>query len=165
MQQAAISTALPGRYSRAKKDEFKIMGYEHKDFFTRIDSILSYYEASRLLLDTSKRNALFKHNLPVYTKIGDNGPVKYGIEANVKNSLIADGCVIEGTVENSILFRGVRVAKGTVIKDSVLLQGTKVGSKCNITSVITDKNVEISSEKVLTGSETYPLYIGKDGKI
>ena len=125
----------------------------------------NYYLANQMLLDTDKRNALFKKNMPVYTKIGDNGPVKYGLESNVKNSLIADGCIIEGTVENSILFRGVKVGKGTVVKNCVLLQGTKIGSKCNISSVITDKNVEISSEKVLTGSETYPLYIGKDGRI
>ena len=150
---------------QGKKEEYKIMGYEHKDFFTKIDSIQSYYQANKLLLDANKKNALFKSNLPVYTKIGDNGPVKYGIEANVKNSLIADGCIIEGIVENSILFRGVKVAKGTVIKNCVLLQSTKVGSNCTITSVITDKNVEISSDKVQTGSDTYPLYIGKDGKI
>ena len=91
---------------QGKKDEYKIMGYEHKDFFTKIDSIQSYDKANKMLLDADKKNALFKSNLPVYTKIGDNGPVKYGIEANVKNSLIADGCIIEGTVENSILFRG-----------------------------------------------------------
>ncbi|MBR4628163.1 MAG: glucose-1-phosphate adenylyltransferase subunit GlgD [Ruminococcus sp.] len=150
---------------QGKKDEYHIMGYEHKDFFTRIDSVQSYFQASMMLLDSNKRNALFKPSLPVYTKIGDNGPVKYGLESNVKNSLIADGCIIEGTVENSILFRGVKVGKGTVVKNCVLLQSTKVGSKCNISSVITDKNVEISSEKVLTGSDTYPLYIGKDGKI
>ncbi len=150
---------------QGKKDEYKIMGYEHKEFFTRVDSVQNYYLANQMLLDTDKRNALFKKNMPVYTKIGDNGPVKYGLESNVKNSLIADGCIIEGTVENSILFRGVKVGKGTVVKNCVLLQGTKIGSKCNISSVITDKNVEISSEKVLTGSETYPLYIGKDGRI
>jgi len=73
--------------------------------------------------------------------------------------------VIEGTVENSILFRGVKVGKGAVVKNCVLLQGTKIGNKCDITSIITDKNVEISDEKVLTGSETYPLYIGKNGRI
>jgi glucose-1-phosphate adenylyltransferase len=150
---------------QGKKDEYKIMGYEHKGFFTKIDSVQNYYKASRLLLDPEKRNALFTRHLPVYTKIGDNGPVKYGLEANVKNSLIADGCIIEGTVENSILFRGVKIGKGTVVRDSVLLQSTKIDTNCNITSVITDKNVEISSDKVLTGSETYPLYIGKDGKI
>ena len=118
-----------------------------------------------MLLDTDTRNALFKKNVPVFTKIGDNGPVKYGLESNIKNSLIADGCIIEGTVENSVIFRGVKIGKGTVVRDSILLQGTVIGSKCNITSIITDKNVEISNEKVLTGSETYPLYIGKNGKI
>ena len=103
--------------------------------------------------------------MPIYTKIGDKGPVKYGLESNISNSLIADGCIIEGTVENSILFRGVKVGKDTVIKDSILMQGTVIGSKCAVTSVITDKNVEISNEKVLTGSETYPLYISKNAKI
>ena len=145
--------------------DFKIMGYKHDGFFTRIDSIQDYYNASRLLLDPTKKNALFMKNMPVFTKIGDNGPVKYGLESNIKDSLIADGCIIEGTVINSILFRGVRIGKDTVVKDCVLFQGTKVGSSCSISSVITDKNVEISDAKVLTGSETYPLYIGKGGKI
>ncbi len=150
---------------QGKKDEYKIMGYEHKDFFTRIDSVQSFYRANMMLLESDKRDAVFKKNHPVYTKIADNGPAKYGLDSNIKNSLIADGCVIEGTVENSILFRGVKVGKGAVVKNSILLQGTVVGNKCDITSIITDKNVEISNEKVLTGSETYPLYIGKNGKI
>jgi glucose-1-phosphate adenylyltransferase len=150
---------------QGKKDEYNIMGYEHKEFFTRIDSIQNYYSANQILLNTEKRNALFRKNMPVYTKIGDNGPVKYGLESNVKNSLIADGCIIEGTVENSILFRGVKVGKGTVVRNSVLLQSTKIGKNCTIGSIITDKNVEISDDKVLTGSDTYPLYIGKDGKL
>lgn len=150
---------------QGKMNEYKIMGYEHKDFFTRIDSVQNYYAANKMLLDSEKRNALFKKSMPVYTKIGDNGPVKYGLESNIKNSLIADGCIIEGTVENSILFRGVKVGKGTVVKNSVILQSTKIGDNCSISSVITDKCVEISDDKVLTGSETYPLYIGKNGKI
>ena len=150
---------------QGKTNEYKIMGYEHKDFFTRIDSIQSYYSANKMLLEAEKRNALFRKNAPVYTKIGDNAPVKYGLESDVKNSLIADGCVIEGTVKNSVLFRGVKVGKGTVIENSVILQNTKIGDNCKISSVITDKSVEISNEKVLTGSETYPLYIGKNGKI
>lgn len=150
---------------QGKNDEYRIMGYEHKGLFMRIDSIQSFYTANQMLLDSEKRNALFKKSMPVYTKIGDNGPVKYGLESDISNSLIADGCVIEGTVENSILFRGVTVGKGTVIRDCVLLQGTKVGANCTLSSIITDKNVEISDDKVLTGSETYPLYIGKNGKI
>ncbi|MBO6116374.1 MAG: glucose-1-phosphate adenylyltransferase subunit GlgD [Ruminococcus sp.] len=148
-----------------KSADYKILGYEHKDFFMRIDSVQNYYRANHMLLEKDKRAALFKSKLPVYTKIGDNGPAKYGLESNIKNSLIADGCIIEGTVENSILFRGVRIGKGAVIKDSVIMQGTRIGNNCSISSVITDKNVEISDDKVLTGSETYPLYIGKKGKI
>ncbi len=141
------------------------MGYEHKDFFVKIDSVENYFAANKMLLDAEKRNALFKIDMPVYTKVGDNGPAKYGLESNIKNSLIADGCIIEGTVENSVIFRGVKIGKDTVVKDSVIMQGAKIGSGCNISSVITDKNVEISDEKSLTGSETYPLYIGKNGKI
>lgn len=148
-----------------KNSGYKIMGYEHKDFFVRIDSVESYFAANKMLLDAEKRNALFKIDMPVYTKVGDNGPAKYGLESKIKNSLIADGCVIEGTVENSVVFRGVKIGKDTVVKDSVIMQGSKIGSGCNISSVITDKNVEISDEKSLTGSETYPLYIGKNGKI
>lgn len=150
---------------QSKKDDFKIVGYEHDTFFTKIDSVRNFYNANMSLLETDKRDALFLKDYPIYTKIGDNGPVKYGLESNVKNSLIADGCVIEGTVENSVLFRGVKVGKGAVVKNSVLLQGTKIGSNCEISSIIADKNVEISDSKVLTGSETYPLYIGKNGKI
>ncbi len=148
-----------------RNSDYKIMGYEHKEFFVRIDSVEGYFAANKMLLDSEKRNALFKNNMPVYTKVGDNGPAKYGLESNIKNSLIADGCIIEGTVENSVIFRGVRIGKDTVVRDSVIMQGTVIGSNCSITSIITDKNVEISDEKVLTGSETYPVYITKNGKI
>ncbi len=150
---------------QARVHEFKFMGYEHDGYFSRIDSVKGYYEANMALLDVQNRNALFKSNAPIYTKIGDNGPVKYGLDAVAKNSLIADGCIIEGTVENCILFRGVKVGKGSVVKNCVLMQGTEVHNQCSLNSVITDKNVEISDERVLTGSETYPLYINKNAKL
>ena len=150
---------------QSKNNEYKIMGYEHKGYFTRIDSNQNFYKANMSLLEQDKRDALFRNGATIYTKVGDNAPALYGLESNIKNSLIADGCVIEGTVENSVLFRGVKVGKGTVVKDCVLMQGTVVGEKCSVSSVITDKNVVISDEKILTGSETYPLYVGKNGKI
>jgi glucose-1-phosphate adenylyltransferase len=118
-----------------------------------------------MLLDSEKRNGLFKENLPIFTKIGDNGPVKYGVKARVKDSLIADGCIIEGTVENSVLFRGVRVGKGAVVKNCVLLQGTTINDDCQVTALITDKNVTISDSRAITGSESYPLYIDKNGTL
>ncbi|MBQ8824941.1 MAG: hypothetical protein IJZ64_06905 [Ruminococcus sp.] len=116
-------------------------------------------------MKTDVRNSLFNENAPIYTKVGDNAPVKYGLESSVKNSSIADGCVIEGTVENCVLFRGVKVGKGSVVKNCVIMQGTTIGEKCSIEAIVADKNVEISDEKVLTGSEEYPLYLGKNAKI
>lgn len=150
---------------QARKDEFVIKGYEHKNYFTKIDSLEAYFKSNLALLKTDARNSLFNENAPIYTKVGDNAPVKYGLESSVKNSSIADGCVIEGTVENCVLFRGVKVGKGSVIKNCVIMQGTIIGEKCNIESIVADKNVEISDEKVLTGSEEYPLYLGKNAKI
>jgi glucose-1-phosphate adenylyltransferase len=150
---------------QAKKDEYKIYGFEHKGYYSKIDSIQSYYKANLRLLDFENRTKLFTKDMPIYTKVRDNAPVKYGLEAEVKNSTIADGCVIEGEVENSVLFRGVKVEKGAVVKNCVLQQGTLVGAGCAIDSIITDKNVEIGEDKVLTGSENYPLYISKNAKI
>ena len=148
-----------------KVKEFKIMGYEFDGYFSRIDSVKHYYEANLALLNPENRNQLFKSGAPIYTKIGDNGPVKYGLEAKASNSLIADGCIIEGTVENSILFRGDKVGKGSVVKNCILMQNTNIGADCSLTSVITDKNVTTEDGRVLTGSESYPVYISKNAKL
>lgn len=150
---------------QARCSQFKFVGYEFKGYFSRIDSVKSYYEANLALLNKENRDALFNTSNPIYTKIGDNGPVKYGLDSKVSNSLIADGCIIEGTVENSILFRGVKVGKGSVVKNCVLMQSTEVGESCQLTSMIADKNVTIENGRVLTGSESYPVYIGKNAKL
>lgn len=148
-----------------RKDEFVFKAYEHKDCFFKIDSLESYYKTNLKLQESEVRKSLFNSEAPIYTKTGDNAPVKYGLDSNVKNSSIADGCMIEGTVENCILFRGVKIGKGAVVKNCVLMQGTVVGEKCCLECIVADKNVEISAERVLTGSEEYPLYLGKKAKI
>lgn len=150
---------------QAKKNEYKIMGYEHERYFSIIDSIRAYYDTNMALLDTKNRDNLFVKSSPIYTKIRDNAPVKFGLESNIKNSLIADGCVIDGTVENCILCRGVKIGKGAVVKNCVIMQDTVIGKKSSISSVITDKNVEIGDEKIMTGSAQFPLYIGKNAVI
>ncbi len=150
---------------QARKDEFVFKAYEHKGSFYKIDSLEAYYKANMDLLNTDIRNSIFNSEAPIYTKVGDNAPVRYGLEAKVKNALIADGCMIEGTVENCVLFRGVKIGKGSVVKNCVLMQGTEIGDGCNIDSIIADKNVTISEGRVLTGSSEYPLYLGKKAKI
>ncbi|MDE6657337.1 MAG: glucose-1-phosphate adenylyltransferase subunit GlgD [Oscillospiraceae bacterium] len=148
-----------------KVKEFKIMGYEFDGYFSRIDSKKHYFEANLALLKPENRTALFQSDAPIYTKTGDNGPVKYGLESKVSNSLIADGCIIEGTVENSILFRGVKVGKGSTVKNCILMQGTNIGADCSLTDVIMDKNVTTEDGRILTGSDSYPVYIGKNAKL
>jgi glucose-1-phosphate adenylyltransferase len=150
---------------QGRREEFVIKGYEHKGAFMKIDSLAAYYKANQNLLDAATRKALFQEEAPIYTKVGDNAPVKYGLDSTVKNSLIADGCVIEGSVENCVLFRGVHIGKDAVVKNCVLMQGTRVGEKCHVEAVVTDKNVEISNERILTGSSEYPLYLSKNAKI
>ena len=117
------------------------------------------------LLSTSNREKLFLQTRPIYTKVRDNPPAKFAIGAKVKNSLIGDGCIIEGTVENSVLFRGVKVGKGAVVKNSILMQDTVIGSKCEVSCVVSDKNVKVSDMRMLTGSQNYPLYLGKGAVI
>ena len=115
-------------------------------------------------LDEENLDALFAPN-PIYTKIRDDNPTRYINGSKAKNIMAADGCIIEGEVENCILFRGVKIAKGAKVKNCVLMQDTVVGEGCNLEYVITDKNVTISPNKELKGTETFPVYAAKFQKI
>ena len=141
-------------------DSLKIIGYEHKGFYTAITSLQAYYDSNMMMLDNEIRNEVFGDR-SVFTKIRDSAPTKYGNSAIVKNSMIADGCIIEGEVENSIIFRNVKVARGTVVKNSIIMQNTVLGENCSLNCIIADKNVSIRDRKVLSGSENHPFYISK----
>jgi glucose-1-phosphate adenylyltransferase len=91
--------------------------------------------------------------------------VVYTGSASVENSMIADDCVIEGTVINSVLFRGVKVERGAVVRDSVLFSGTYVGKNASLNCIVTDKDVYISDGVVLSGNENMPFYIQKRRKV
>ena len=147
-------------YRNMGKDRFFVVHYD--GFFARVNSIESYFRCSMRLLDHDSRvNLFYRRNQPIYTKVRNSAPTRYLPSAKVKNSLIADGCVIEGTVENSILFRGVHVGKGTVIKNSILMQDTFTGENVKLGCVITDKDVVIKNDRELCGHESLPFYIGK----
>ena len=112
------------------------------------------------LLNKDVRSELFA-NRDIYTKVRDSAPSKYIDGAVVKNSLISDGCTIEGTVENSILFRGVKVGKGSVVKNSIIMQDTVIESAVQLDCVITDKNVVIRDRRHLSGCEELPYFVSK----
>ena len=142
-------------------NDFTMHGYEYKGYYDQLDSVLDYFKANMNMLDADIRNKLFLPYTPIYTKIRDEAPVKYGIDSSVTNSLVADGCVIEGTVENCILFRGVTIGKGAIIKNSIIMQDTVIGNGCEINYTISDKDVTIADQRVLQGSEQYPVFINK----
>lgn len=117
------------------------------------------------LLDPAVRADLFNPMRPVKTKDMSNPSTYYGPLSKSKSSLVADGCIIEGEVENSILFRGVRVEKGAKVQNCILMQGTVIQQGATLKYAITDKNVQVNAGRMLMGHETYPLAIAKNAVV
>jgi glucose-1-phosphate adenylyltransferase len=138
----------------------KVKGYEFKGYVRRIESVLSYYRFNMDMIDYSIRQEVFGTH-PVYTKVRDEVPAKYAEGARCENSLVADGCIIEGTVENSVLFRGVRVRRGAVVRNSVLMQEADIQEGVEVDTVILDKAVTLRTGKLI-GQSAYPVVIGKN---
>ena len=141
-------------------NKLNVQAYKFDGYLARITGIKSYFDENMKLLDDYNLDALFS-GAPIYTKVRDDNPTRYIAEAKVKNVMVADGCVIEGEVENSILFRGVKVAKGAKVKNCILMQDTVVDSGANIEYLISDKNVTISAGKEMKGTDSFPVYIAK----
>lgn len=144
----------------ANVSALNIRGHKIDTYAKVIDSLQSYYDISMELLSGEYRE-LFNPENPVYTKVRDDMPAIYGICSSAKNSLVADGCIIKGTVENSILFRGVHVAEGAVVKNSIVMQDSFISAGAKVNCAILDKDVVIKPNREISGAETYPLYIGK----
>lgn len=139
-----------------------IRAYQFDGWYSQISSLDSYFDSSMKLLQEDVRRDLFgQGERQIYTKIRNSAPTKYASGASVKNSILADGCVIEGTVENCIIFRNVHIGKGSVVKNCILLQDTYVGANVNLNCVITDKDVVIKDDRNLSGHQTRPFFIGK----
>ena len=142
----------------------KMNGYKYDGYVARITSLKSYFDENMKLLDDANLNALFD-TAPVYTKIRDDNPTRYIAGAKAENIMAADGCVIEGEVENSILFRGVKIEKGAKVKNCILMQDTVVKAGADIEYIITDKNAVISELKTMRGTDTYPIYVTKHATV
>lgn len=136
--------------------------YVHDGFASRVCSTPAYYETNLKMLDPEVWEELFmRESAPIFTKVKDMGPAEYKEGARVVHSLIANGCEIHGTVENSIIFRGVKIEPGAVVKNSVVMQKCVIGAGAEIDSVIADKNVTITEGKKLRGDRNFPVVIGK----
>ena len=150
---------------QARCGSIRIYGYEFTGYSDKINCMNTYFNANMALLNSENRAALFLKERPVYTKVRDEVPAKYGLYSKVSNSLVADGCIIEGEVENSIIFRGVKIGKGSKVKNAIIMQGTDIGENAVIEYVICDKDVTIKDNRSLMGFETYPVFISKGSVI
>lgn len=141
-------------------EKYNIRGYKYDGYYARICGLKSYFDENMKLLDDENLDALFTGG-QIYTKIRDDNPTRYINGCKTKNNLVADGCVIEGDVENCVLFRGVKIAKGAKIRNSVLMQDTVVNAGARLDYVVTDKNVTIEVGQELKGTDTQPFYVAK----
>ncbi len=168
--QEIVESAIAHNYTSLTKDiiarckgykNYRV--YKYNGYFACFNSLEEYYMNSMTLIsDPEARNELFNvRKRPIFTKVRNSPPTYYSETSKVKNSLIADGCVIHGNVENSILFRGVKVGKNTTIKNSILFQDVFTGENVTVNCVIADKNVVLRDSTVLSGHETMPFYISK----
>lgn len=148
-----------------KINKLGIYGYKFNGYWRSFTSIQMYYSCNMELLDPEIRKQLFIENGKIYTKVKDEAPSKYNEEAEVTNSIIADGCIIEGTVENSVLFRGVTVSKGAVIRNSIVMQGSQIGEDSQLEYAILDKNVIMTKGRHLKGEPSWPIVIGKNAVV
>ena len=141
-------------------DTINVQAYEFTGYSAAFHDLRSYFKESMALLNQDNLDGLFGP-APVYTKVRDDNPTRYVKGSKVKNTMAADGCVIEGEVENCVLFRGVKIEKGAVVKNCVLMQDTVVAAGATIEDVIADKDVTITAGTALKGTESFPIYIGK----
>jgi glucose-1-phosphate adenylyltransferase len=140
----------------------KIVPYLFNGYVAAPSTVADYFARSMELLDPAVRAELFDPARPIKTKDRSDPSTYYGPNSRSNHSLISDGCIIEGEVENSILFRGVRVDKGARISGCILMQSTHICENAVLSHAITDKNVQVNSGRMLMGHKTYPLAIAKD---
>lgn len=144
-----------------KLNDLKVNSYEFKGYLSCINSIKAYYKANMDLLNLDINKELFFKNGPIYTKTQDEPPAKYSETSKVSNSLIANGCIIQGEVSDSLIFRRVKVHEGAEIKNCIIMQNCEIKANAKLTNIIIDKNTVIEEGKELKGDIDIPLVVEK----
>jgi len=142
-------------------ERYAVYAYELTGYCEIIGSVKEYYNANMKLMDQDTRYRLFDYRRPIYTKVRDDAPSRYGLNCRVTGSLIAQGCVINGIVENSIISKGVQIGEGAVIKNCIIMQDSIIGEGAELNNIVVDKDVTVSRQSKLQGTANYPMYIAK----
>lgn len=142
-------------------NKYKIRTYEFKGYVACINNVRNYFDANMAILNADISNELFFKNGHIFTKVKDEPSTHYKKNARIKNSFIANGCQIDGYVENSIIFRGVKIAKGCIVRNSIVMQKTHIDENTHLNYVILDKRTTINHGVTLIGDPSLPYIGGK----
>ncbi|MNZ69680.1 Glycogen biosynthesis protein GlgD [compost metagenome] len=145
----------------SRLNSLNVYGYMYEGYLGVVNTLTSYYRNNLKLLQPDVWKQLFYQPGPIYTKVKDEPPARYVEGSKTSHSLIANGCRIEGTVMNSILFRGVHIQKGAVVRDSIIMQNGVIESHSLVQHSILDKDVLVEAHRDIKGAESMPFLAGK----
>ncbi|MBE6596751.1 MAG: glucose-1-phosphate adenylyltransferase subunit GlgD [Ruminococcaceae bacterium] len=144
----------------------QVFSHRFEGTLMRISSLEDYFDHSMSLLEKEVRDSLFCNlSRPILTKVRNSPPTVYKEGSSVKNSYIADGCTIEGSVENSIIFRGVKISRGASVRNCVIMQDSVIGRNAELCYAISDKDVAVRDGRKLFGYKSVPLFMPKGANI
>lgn len=143
----------------------RMYSWEFKGYVGRVNSVASYFACNMDILREEVQTALFRQEDPIFTKVKNRVPTRYGDSAEISDCLIADGCVLEGSAENCIFFRGVKLGKRAKLKNCIVMEKTHIDTGCEAENVIFDKECLMREGKRLTGQPNYPIIIRKGAVI
>ncbi|SFR71528.1 glucose-1-phosphate adenylyltransferase subunit GlgD [Anaeromicropila populeti] len=129
----------------------RIFAYSMDSYWKNIASVDSYYDTNMDFLKKDIRDYFFKGYPDIYSKVEDLPPAKYNVGSSVKNSLISSGCIINGTVENSVLFKQVYVGNNAAIKNSIILNDVYIGDNVYIENCIVESRDTIRANTTYVG--------------
>lgn len=145
----------------ASLPDLDVRGYAHRGFFAAVTDLQSYVDANFALLDYSVAKNLFTDKWPIYTRTNDSPPTRYYKDACVKESVVSNGCRLQGTVENSVIGRGVEVGEGAVVKNCVILNDVVIGDGVYCENLVVDGNAKLTKVKEVVGVNGKPQYVAK----
>ena len=145
--------------------ELDIRGVAHRGYFAAITDFKSYYDANISLIDYKSATSLFDEEWPIYTKTNDSCPTQYFDNSDVKASVVSNGCLIEGTIENSVIGRGCTIKKGAVVKNSVLLPDVIISENAHIENMVIDKHAKIVHIKDIVADPEKPGYVKRSDRL
>ena len=136
-----------------------VRGVSHRGYFAAITDFKGYYNANIELTDYNAANSLFDPNWPIYTRTNDSSPTHYSEDGTAKNSVVSNGCLIEGTVDNCVIGRGCTIKEGAVVKNCVILSDVSIGSGIHAENLVIDRNAKLTKVKEIVAPDGDPHYV------